>query len=126
MNSSPMFRTLRETSFGPRTMRRAALRTLLVSSLAVATGGALASPFADADLDEGRRHHETLCIACHAERFGGEDGSNIYTRADRRVHSPSALEQQLTACTTMLNLDLFPEDEYHIAGYLNQRFYQFD
>lgn len=87
---------------------------------------ALADPFPDADLDAGEEMHMDLCVACHVERFGGDQGGNAYTRADRRVSSPNALEQQLTACTTMLNLDLFPEDEHHIAGYLNKHFYKFD
>ncbi len=104
------------------------MKPLILPSLAALlfSAGAAANPFPDADLEEGHEYHETLCIACHAERFGGERGSNIYTRADRRVSSPDGLLQQLTACTTMLNLDLFPDDEYHIAGYLNKHFYKFD
>jgi len=28
-------------------------------------------------------------------------------------------------CTTMLKLELFPEDELNIAGYLTSRYYKF-
>lgn len=90
------------------------------------SAGAVADPFPDADLAEGHEFHETMCVACHVERFGGERGSHIYTRDGRRVTSADGLLQQLTACTTMLNLDLFPDDEYQIAGYLNKHFYKFD
>lgn len=93
---------------------------LLISQLA------MADPFADGDLTIGHEFHEDLCVACHAQRFDGEKGSTVYTRDERRVRSSGALTQQLTACTTMLNLDLFPEDEHHIAAYLNKHFYKFD
>ncbi|GAB6079311.1 cytochrome c [Hydrogenophilus hirschii] len=86
---------------------------------------AFANPFPDADLEQGKAYHEKLCVACHTRRFGGAEGSGAYLRDNRRVHRPEALTQMLTACTTNLGLDLFPEDEYHIAGYLNQRFYRF-
>lgn len=86
---------------------------------------AAADPFAEADIKLGGEMHGKLCVACHEQKYGGKDGSDIYVRVDRRVNSPSALSQQLTACTTMLNLDLFPEDEMHIAGYLNKNYYKF-
>jgi hypothetical protein len=69
--------------------------------------------------------HAAHCVECHAKRFGGEDGSDIYTRFERRVTTASALAQQITTCTTMLNLDLFPEDEQHLAAYLNKHYYKF-
>lgn len=90
------------------------------------SGTSLANPFPEADLEQGEETHMEICVQCHMDKFGGEGGSNIYTRADRRVKTPSALTQQLTACTTMLNLDLFPEDEYHLAGFLNKHFYKFE
>ena len=84
-----------------------------------------ADPFPGADLAVAKKMHSAHCVECHAKRFDGEDGSNIYTRFERRVTTPSGLTQQLTACTTMLNLDLFPEDEHHLAGYLNTHYYKF-
>ena len=86
---------------------------------------AAADPFPAADRAAGQRMHAEMCIECHARRFGDAAGAEIYTRFDRRVSTPGALEQQLTACTAMLDLDLFPEDEHHIAGYLNDRYYKF-
>lgn len=98
----------------------------LTLPLLFASGTAFANPFPDANLEQGEETHMAICVQCHMERFGGEGGSHIYTRADRRVTSPSGLTQQLTACTTMLNLDLFPEDEHHLAGFLNKHFYKFE
>lgn len=106
------------------------IRTLIIAGLCSSgfalANPALANPFPDADIEEGHATHETQCVSCHTGQFGGEGGSEIYTRDDRRINSPSGLLQQLTACTTMLNLDLFPEDEYHIAGFLNKHFYKFE
>ena len=96
------------------------LGTLLLLSLP-----ASANPYPEADLQAGGQNHAKLCVACHEQKYGGKDGSDIYIRVDRKVTSPSGLNQQLTACTTMLNLDLFPEDEMHIAGYLNKHYYKF-
>ena len=85
-----------------------------------------ADPFPDSDHAAAKDLHTRMCVQCHERRFGGEDGSAIYLRPDRRVTTPSALAQQLTACTTMLKLDLFPEDEHHLAGYLNKHYYKFE
>jgi len=99
----------------------AALSVLLALSLPAAA----AEPFHDADIEAGEEMHAELCVGCHADKFGDQDGSTIYLRDDRRITTPSGLEQQITACTTMLNLDLFPEDERNIAGYLNKQYYKF-
>lgn len=101
------------------------IRHLFAAAL-LAAGPALADPFAGANPEAGGDIHADQCVACHAGKFGGKDGSDIYTRADRRVTSPGGLLQQLTACTTMLNLGLFPEDERDIAAYLNQHYYRFE
>ena len=79
-----------------------------------------------ADLAAGKDMHARLCVECHERKYGGEDGSAIYLRPDRRVTTPSALSQQVTTCTTMLKLELFPEDEHHLAGYLNKLYYKFE
>lgn len=98
---------------------------LLPIVAALAAGTVHADPFEGADVEAGKKLHAKYCVQCHSRNYGGEDGSDIYIRTDRRVTSPSGLKQQLTTCTTMLNLDLFPEDEQNLAGYLNQRYYHF-
>ncbi len=84
-----------------------------------------ADPFPGANIAKGKEYHEKLCVECHTRRFGGEEGSGAYLRNPRRANNPDGLKQMLSACTAMLNLDLFPEDEHDIAGYLNRRFYRF-
>jgi hypothetical protein len=67
---------------------------------------------------------EAQCDSCHVERFGG-DGSQIYLRADRRVGNPAQLATQVSVCNSQLNTGWFPEDEAHVAAFLNQRYYRF-
>ncbi|MCU0842274.1 MAG: cytochrome c [Thiobacillaceae bacterium] len=83
-----------------------------------------AAPFHKGDAKVGEKLHKEQCAACHVGRFGG-DGSKIYTRADRRVKSASALAQQITTCNSMLGNHLFPEDEQNLGAYLNKTYYKF-
>ncbi|MEW5789415.1 MAG: cytochrome c [Pseudomonadota bacterium] len=98
-------------------------RTILFSLFLVPTL-ALAAPFEKGDAKQGKAIHDKQCEGCHAARFSG-DGGKIYTRAERRVKSASALAQQVTTCNAMLGNALFPEDELHLAAYLNGQFYKF-
>ena len=68
---------------------------------------------------------EAQCESCHDDRYGGGDGSQIYLRKDRRVNSLTQLATQVSVCNSQLNTGWFPEDEAHIAAYLNQRYYKF-
>ncbi|HQZ01169.1 MAG TPA: hypothetical protein PKW99_00840 [Thauera sp.] len=107
-------------------LHRHGLVKLFATALFVATALPVAAdPFPNADLAAGERMHAEQCVACHAKRFGGEDGTAIYTRPDHRVTTLGELAQQLSRCTSMLKLDLFPEDEENIAAYLNKHYYKF-
>jgi mono/diheme cytochrome c family protein len=64
------------------------------------------------------------CVGCHAQRFGG-DPDRMYLRPDRRVKTPAQLLAQVQACNTNLGKGYFPEEEEHIAMYLNLEFYKF-
>lgn len=68
---------------------------------------------------------EAQCENCHDDRYGGGDGSQIYLRKDRRVNSLAQLATQVSVCNSQLNTGWFPEDEAHVAAYLNQRYYKF-
>jgi cytochrome c553 len=81
--------------------------------------------FAKADIKAGQALVEKNCISCHASSYGG-DGSEIYTRAFRKVESSNALVAQVRACNTNLDLKWFEEDEFNAAGYLNKQYYQFE
>ena len=90
-----------------------------------ATGVFAASDTTEPLVNTGRKLiAEAKCEACHATKLGG-DGSAMYSRADRRVISKSALLAQVSRCNTELSLGLFPDDEVAIAAYLNASYYKF-
>ncbi|HET9023138.1 MAG TPA: hypothetical protein VFN64_01115 [Burkholderiaceae bacterium] len=64
------------------------------------------------------------CEACHESKVYGPPGS-IYTRKERKVTSWEKLKAQVAGCNTMLNIGLFPDDEEHVAKYLNDTWYKF-
>lgn len=81
---------------------------------------ALAAP----DAGEGRKLVQThKCETCHQDKVYGPVGT-IYLRKDRKVTSWAKLKAQVAGCNSMLNIGLFPEEEEHIATYLNQTYYK--
>jgi cytochrome c551/c552 len=81
---------------------------------------AVASPNAK----EGRKLVQThKCETCHQEKVYGPVGT-IYLRQDRKVTSWAKLKSQVAACNTMLNTGMFPEEEEHIAAFLNDAYYK--
>ncbi len=100
-------------------------RLLLSFSLILISYTAGAEPFTEGDFSIGKSMVEKHCIACHAERFGG-DGSAIYTRENRLVKSSRGLLAQIRNCNTMLDLKWFEDEELHVANYLNKTYYKFE
>jgi hypothetical protein len=83
-----------------------------------------ATVWAAPDAKEGARLVDAgKCESCHQDKVYGPAGS-IYTRKDRRVHSWAKLKSQVAACNAELNLGLFPEEEEHVAAFLNARWYK--
>jgi len=81
---------------------------------------ALATP----DVTEGGKLVQThKCEACHQSKVYGPTGT-IYLRSDRKVTTWARLKSQVAACNTMLKIGLFPEEEEHIAAFLNQTYYK--
>jgi mono/diheme cytochrome c family protein len=102
-----------------RTSIAALVANVTLASLAVA------APFPKGDAAAGSKlYDEAKCNACHAKRFGG-DGSSAYTRPDHKVKSADGLIKQVRACVTQLNVQWFPDEEEHVAAFLNQKFYKF-
>ena len=100
-------------------------RLLGGAALAVATA-ALAqqpAPFANGDPAQGQALVDKDCNGCHVRQF--DDRDRIYTRADRRVKTAEQLRAQIAFCNTQLSTGYFPEEEEHIAAWLNQRYYHF-
>ena len=82
------------------------------------------APFEHGDAGAGRTIVERDCVACHDRKFPG-NGEQMYLRADRRVSTPAQLLAQVSYCNTQLGTQYFPDDEEHIAAYLNERYYRF-
>jgi mono/diheme cytochrome c family protein len=95
-----------------------------LSFLAALPLSAGATPFAKGDPAKGQALYEKNCQGCHESMFGG-DGSKIFTRSDRKIHSASGLAQQIAGCNSQLSTMLFPEDEADIGAYLNKAYYKF-
>ena len=70
-----------------------------------------------ADPQQGEKLVTKDCTRCH--------GSEVYTRADRKVTSLPGLHKQVRRCEQMLGLTWFDEDIENTADYLNQRYYKF-
>jgi mono/diheme cytochrome c family protein len=81
-------------------------------------------PFAAGDAVAGEAIASKDCVGCHAGRFGG-DPDRIYTRAERKVRSPAQLLARVQVCNVELGKHYFPEDEEHVAAYLNLHYYKF-
>jgi mono/diheme cytochrome c family protein len=97
---------------------------LILFSAATFAVAAHASPDASGDLQAGKALHDKDCVGCHAKMFGG-DGSKIYTRADHKVKNKQQLAARISACNANVGAGWFPEDEAHVAAYLNQQYYKF-
>jgi cytochrome c5 len=107
-------------------MRSIAAVIALFGMLAAGAAAAQAqpAPFKAGDAEAGRKIVDKDCVSCHAAKFAG-DPDRMYTRADRRVKTPAQLLSQVQACNTNLGKGYFPDEEEHIAAYLNRSFYRF-
>ena len=100
-------------------------KLILSALLLLAISNLHAEPFEQADAKAGKALIDKQCIACHAERFGG-DGSAIYTREDRKIHTSRGLLAQIRNCNTMLGTKWFEDEELNVARYLNNTYYNFE
>jgi mono/diheme cytochrome c family protein len=98
------------------------LMVLFASAWLASTAHAAA--FAKGDPKAGKALHDKSCVSCHVSMFGG-DGSEMYTRADRKIKSAEQLAARISGCNANTNAGWFPEDELHVGSWLNQQFYKF-
>jgi hypothetical protein len=113
---------------------RCASRTRLLHRVALAVcalvmaGAAAGSPPATLARGEpkiGEPPGEKDCAACYVWRIdGGAD--RIHMRSERRKRAAAALEAQTSYCSAELGTGYFPEEEEHLAAYLNKRHYRFE
>ena len=85
---------------------------------------AIFAPAQAADIKKGEQLVNNQCISCHASRFGN-NGSDIYTRPDRRVTSLAGLKKQVIRCRDNLGITWFDEDVDDVVAFLNARYYKF-
>lgn len=57
------------------------------------------------------------CMNCH--------GAEVFTRADRKVNSLAALENQVRKCDANLNTNWYDDEIMDVVAYLNQAYYKF-
>jgi hypothetical protein len=102
------------------------LHAVVCAVLACSAGAAMAQaklPFAAGDPKLGMAMVEKSCQGCHIRQFG--DADRVYLRRDHRVTTPAQLLTQVARCNTELGSAYSPEEEVHIAAYLNERYYKF-
>jgi mono/diheme cytochrome c family protein len=95
-------------------------RSLLLAPAAAMLGvGALITSLSAAAATDIDAHAlvQQNCTSCH--------GSEVYTRADRKIQSLGALETQVEACNTNLDKGMFPDEVNAVANLLNQEYYKF-
>lgn len=76
----------------------------------------LASPGVLAAPDAGALHQQH-CVSCH--------GSEVYTRAERRVKDLPTLGTQVRMCEQNLGLKWFDDEVDAVTGLLNRDYYKF-
>ncbi|MFY9976249.1 MAG: cytochrome c [Chromatiaceae bacterium] len=86
--------------------------TVLALPLLLAIHGA----YAGDEAVDAHALHEQNCVKCH--------GTDIYTRADRKVTSYDGLGRQVRRCETALGLRWFDEDIAAMTSYLNREYYR--
>ena len=100
------------------------MRALFVLLAFIGFNLAHAVPFDKGNADKGKALADKQCQACHVSLFKG-DGSGVYTRADRKVKTPSQLTARISGCNANTGAGWFPEDELDVAAYLNKTYYKF-
>jgi len=77
----------------------------------------LASSTAIAETGNGEALYKNNCTACH--------GTEVFTRADRRVKDLAGLNAQVRRCNHALEKKWFNDDINAVVSYLNKQFYKF-
>jgi mono/diheme cytochrome c family protein len=92
-----------------------------IAALLVATAAVMHAT-SQADAAGGKRLHARHCIECHSSMTGG-DGSVLYTREQRLVHSLPQLQARVRYCQAGLELGWTDAQIVGVVEYLNRRYY---
>lgn len=97
---------------------------LLAAIIALcAATSALAAPFPNGNAQAGKALFDKYkCNSCHSAMLGG-DGSAMFTRANRKVHTPEQMIEQIVICSGNVGANLTPQEQQHLGAYLN-RYYK--
>lgn len=96
------------------------MRLAISIALLCAATAASADPFPSGNAQTGQKlFAQYKCGSCHSAMLGG-DGSAMFTRPDRKVHSVPELVEQMRFCTGNVGANLTPQDEQHLGAYLNR------
>ena len=98
---------------------------ILIAAFLLLCNTAQAAPFADGDAKAGKKLFDQYkCDRCHIGKMGG-DGSAIFTRPDHKVTTPNKMIAQIKVCSGNVGANLSPQEEQHLAAYLNEKYYKF-
>ncbi len=75
-------------------------------------------------LADGKALHDASCLQCHASLTVG-DGTDLYSRTDRKVKTLSGLEMRVANCAIAADANWTPAQQQQVIDYLNSRFYRF-
>ena len=86
---------------------------------------AQAAPFPEGDAKTGKKIFDQYqCNRCHMAKMGG-DGSEIFTRPNRIVNDLDSIAPRIKICAGTVGANISPQEEQHLAAYLNQQYYKF-
>jgi hypothetical protein len=91
-----------------------AITTIPLLFLTLTSGGVMAQ---ETDTSAGKELVTNNCTECH--------GTEVYTRAERRVKTRAGLSKQVQRCEQTLGLTWFEEDVENAAEFLNKSYYHF-
>jgi|SRR5450755_1335244 hypothetical protein len=60
-----------------------------------------------------------------SERSIDVDTGRIYFRGERRARPPEQLLTEVSYCSPEMGASYFPDEEEHLAAYLNKQYYRF-
>ena len=96
------------------------MKFIIALLLLLSAATASANPFPNGNAQTGKAIFDQYkCNSCHAAMLGG-DGSAIFTRANRKVHSSGELLEQIRLCSGNVGANLTPQDEQNLGAYLNR------
>ena len=93
------------------------MRMIILAGVLI-SGATLSISAQAADPGQGKQLHDQACNGCHNQE--------VYTRADRKMHSYEDLVQQMHDCAAAGKMQWSEAQKQDVIFYLNDTFYHFD